>query len=115
MRSAGGRWRSPRRPLRLGEVSGAAEACGVRAGMALGEGLARCPDLVLVPPNPLAVAETWEAVMRSLEGIGAALEPARPGLAYFDARGLCRLYGGEEGVLTAARRAIGRPVRLGGG
>jgi protein ImuB len=101
--------------LRLGEVSGAAEACGVRAGMPLGEGLARCPDLVLVPPNPLAVAETWEAVVRALEGIGAELELARPGMAYFDARGLRGLYGGEEGVLTAARRAIGRPVRLGGG
>ncbi len=105
----------PGRELRLGEVSGAAEACGVRAGMPLGEGLARCPDLYLVPPNPLAVAETWEAIVRALEGIGAQLELACPGLAYFDAHGLRGLYGGEEGVLGAARRAIGRPVRLGGG
>ena len=103
------------RGLRLGEVSGAAEACGVRAGMALGEGLARCPDLVLVPPNPLAVAETWEQVVQALEGIGAELEIARPGLAYFDGRGLRGLYGGLEGVLGAARRAIGRPAHLGAG
>ena len=105
----------PGRELRLGEVSGAAEACGVRPGMPLGEGLARCPDLVLVAPNPLAVAETWEAIVRALEGIGAQLELARPGLAYFDAHGLRGLHGGEEGVLAAARRAIGRPAHLGGG
>jgi len=103
------------RELRLGEVSGAAEASGVRSGMPLGEGLARCPDLVLIAPNPLAVAETWETIVRALEGIGAELEPARPGLAYFDAHGLRGLYGGEEGVLIAARQAIGRPVHLGGG
>jgi len=106
----------PGRELRLGEVSGAAEACGVRAGMALGEGLARCPDLILVPPNPLAVAETWERVVHALEGIGAELESARPGLAYFDGHGLRGLYGGGmEGVLGAARRAVGRPVHLGAG
>src|SRR6476619_3221137 len=45
---------------RVGEVSGAAEAFGVRAGMPLGEALARCPELVLVPPDPVGVAETWE-------------------------------------------------------
>src|SRR5580658_9992234 len=38
---------------RLGEVSQAAEAHGVRRGMALGEALARCPDLVLVPADPV--------------------------------------------------------------
>src|SRR5258708_2795421 len=38
---------------RVGEVSGAAEACGVVAGMVLGEALARCPELVLVPPDPV--------------------------------------------------------------
>src|ERR1700726_4105646 len=62
---------------RLGEVSGAAEACGVTRGMALGEALARCPDLVLVPGDPVVVAETWESTMRALESIGAAVEPAR--------------------------------------
>src|SRR5690242_10368365 len=64
---------------RVGEVSGAAEACGVRDGMALGEALARCPELVLVPPDPVAVAETWEALLAALESIGAAVEPVRPG------------------------------------
>ena len=36
----------------IGEVSGPAEAFGVRAGMSLSEALARCPRLLLVPPDP---------------------------------------------------------------
>ncbi len=63
----------------MGEVSGAAEARGVARGMVLGEALARCPDLLLVPADPVGVAETWEALMRALESIGAAVEQAAPG------------------------------------
>jgi len=100
---------------RLGEVSGAAEAAGVRRGMLLGEALARCPDLHLVPPDPLEVAKSWRTVIDRLEGIGAALELARPGLAYFDAAGLRRLYGGDEQVIARARHALDRPARIGGG
>src|SRR6059058_1564909 len=36
----------------VGEVSPAAEAFGVVQGMRVGEGLARCPELRLVPPDP---------------------------------------------------------------
>ncbi len=99
--------------LRLGEVSGAAEAFGVSAGMALGEALVRCPELELVPADPLAVAEAWEGVLCALEGIGAAVEPAREGLAYFDADGLRGLHGSDTHTISAARRALNRPVRIG--
>ena len=71
----------------MGEVSGAAEALGIHPGMRLGEALARCPGLRLVPPDPERAAGTWEAVLAALEGIGAAVEPAAPGEAYFDAGG----------------------------
>jgi len=92
----------------IGEVSPAAEAFGVRAGMRLGEALARCPQLTVVPPDPIAVARAWERVLERLEGVGAAVEPARPGEACFDARGLRRLHGGHlEGVLAEVRRALG--------
>jgi protein ImuB len=100
---------------RVGEVSGAAEACGVAGGMALGEALARCPELVLVPPDPVRVAETWEELICALESIGAAVEPARPGLAYFQTDGLEGLHGTQEAVLLAARGALARPARIGGG
>ncbi|HEX4438143.1 MAG TPA: hypothetical protein VH061_15255 [Solirubrobacteraceae bacterium] len=98
---------------RLGEVSGAAEAQGVSRGMLLGEALARCPDLVMLPGNPVRVAEIWETALASLESIGAAVEPAQPGLAYFETNGLRGLHGSQEGTIAAARRALGRPARVG--
>jgi protein ImuB len=112
---------------RIGEVSGSAEACGVSAGMILGEALARCPDLVLVPPDPVGAAESWESMLRALESIGAAVEPARPGLAYFETDGLRGIHGTDAAAIDAARHAcrsdrrgtrlgeLGRPPRIGGG
>src|ERR1035441_6667571 len=47
---------------RVGEVSGTAEAFGVLRGMVLGEALARCSELVLVPADSVGVAEAWESV-----------------------------------------------------
>jgi protein ImuB len=97
----------------IGEVSLPAEAFGVHPGMRLGEALARCPRLTLVPPDPAGVADAWERLLVRLESIGAAVEPERPGLVCFDARGLLRLHGGVEGVLAAARRALRAPARFG--
>ncbi len=101
--------------LRIGEVSGAAEAYGVDTGMPLGEALARCPELELVPADPLAVAEAWEGVVCALESIGAAVEPAREGLAYFDADGLRGMYGSDAHTIAAARHVLARPMRIGAG
>src|SRR5437588_9297230 len=97
----------------VGEVSLAAEAFGVNPGMRMGEALARCPRLTLVPPDAAGVADIWERQLVRLESIGAAVEPERPGLVCFDARGLLRLHGGIEGILAAARRALGAPARYG--
>ena len=68
-------------------MSLAAEAFGVHPGMRLGEALARCPRLTLVPPDPAGVADAWERLLVRLESIGAAVEPERPGLVCFDAQG----------------------------
>jgi protein ImuB len=97
----------------VGEVSLAAEAFGVHPGMRLGEALARCPRLTLVPPDPAGVADAWERLLVRLESIGASVEPERPGLVCFEAQGLLRLYAGIEGVLEAAQRALRAPARFG--
>jgi protein ImuB len=91
--------------------------------MRLGEALARCAWLTLVPPDPAGVAESWERLLVRLESIGAAVEPERPGLVCFDARGLLRLHGTGTltsndadrvaGVLAAARQALRMPTRFG--
>jgi protein ImuB len=102
-----------REPL-IGESSAAAEAYGVRAGLRLGEALARCPTLRLVAPDPAGVADAWERIVAALEGIGAAVESGHPGNAWFEARGLRRLHGGDvEGVIAAARTALGAAARIG--
>src|SRR4051794_6231544 len=98
----------------IGEVSAAAEAFGVRAGMAMGEALARCPQLALVPPDPAGVAEAWEVLLGRLEGIGAKVAPERPGLVCFAGDGLRGLYGESlRGVIGATVRALRRPARVG--
>ena len=101
--------------MRIGEVSASAQAQGVQAGMALGEALARCPKLQLVPGDPIRVEHAWEQAARALEGIGAQLELDRPGLAYFDAAGLLGMYGGLNGVIAAAGTALRRRPRIGAG
>lgn len=92
---------------RVGEVSPAAEAFGVHAGMRLGEALARCPRLALVPPDPLGVADAWDRTLERLESIGAQVEDGGGGLACFASDGLRRLHGGGlDGVLGATRRTL---------
>jgi len=98
---------------RIGEVSGAAEAQGVRRGMALGEALARCPELALVPADPLGVAEAWERELGVLESIGAAVEPASPGVAYFEARPLRAVHGPLAATLEAAASVLEQRARIG--
>src|ERR671923_2400462 len=90
------------RPL-IGPCTAAAEEAGVRPGMRLWEALATCPDLHLVEQDPAAVEAEWERILRRLEEAGLAVEPAEPGCAYFETRGIERLAGG---VRAAAQRAL---------
>ncbi len=91
----------------LGPVTAAAEAAGVRPGMRLGEALATAPRLVLVDPDPAAAEQAWEEILCSLEDAGFSVEPASLGNAYFDTRGVERLYGGLEPALRRALAAVG--------
>jgi nucleotidyltransferase/DNA polymerase involved in DNA repair len=88
----------------IGPVNAAAELAGVQPGMRLGEALATCPGLVLVEPDPAAAEQAWEEIVRSLEDAGFAVESSTLGVAYFETRGVERLYGGLE---SALRRALG--------
>src|SRR5215216_2269550 len=103
----------PGKPQVVGEVSGRAEAFGIHPGMRLAEALSRCPELVLVPPDTERADTEAEEMLRRLEGIGAAVEPGRPGEAFFGSDGLRGLWGGVQGALAAARKALDRPTRLG--
>ena len=121
----------PGRAQNVGEVSAAAHARGVYKGMRLGEALARCPSLKLVPPDPVGVADSWETVLTNIEAIGARVEDGGPGIAFIEAADLRRLHGGAistrtralepggawwlDGVAGAVRAAVGMPARIGAG
>lgn len=99
---------------RVGACSPAAEAQGIQPGVPLAEALARCPQLVLVPPDPVEVDRRWEALLAALEGIGAEPEPLAAGEACFDAGALVRMHRGVDGVVTATRNAVAWPgLRIG--
>src|SRR5216110_55618 len=91
----------------LGPVTAEAERMGVRPGMRLGEGLATCPQLVLVEQDPAAAEQAWEEILGSLEDSGFAVDPAGVGCVYFETRGVERLYGGLEPSLRRALAAVG--------
>src|SRR5438874_10141834 len=91
----------------LGPVTAEAERLGVRPGMRLGEGLATCPELVLVEQDPAAAEQAWEEILRALEDSGFAVDPAGVGCVYFETRGVERLYGGLEPALKRALAAVG--------
>jgi nucleotidyltransferase/DNA polymerase involved in DNA repair len=91
----------------VGPVNATAELAGVQPGMRLGEALATCPGLVLVEPDPAAAELAWEEIVQSLEDAGFSVEPAAGGVAYFETRGVERLYGGLDQSLQRALTAVG--------
>ena len=91
----------------LGPVTAAAEAAGVRPGMRLGEALATCPSLALVEPDAAGAERGWEEILHALEDAGFSVETASLGVAYFETRGVERLYGGLEPALRRALAAVG--------
>jgi protein ImuB len=91
----------------IGPVTAAAHQAGVRPGQRIGEALATCPKLILVEPDPTSAERDWEDIVRRLEDSGFAVESAQLGTAYFDTRGVERLYGGLEPALKRALVAVG--------
>jgi protein ImuB len=90
----------------IGPVTAAAHQMGVRPAMRMGEALATCPKLVLVEPDPAGAERAWDEIVRRLEDTGFAVESAQLGTAYFDTRGVERLYGGLEAALKRALAAV---------
>jgi protein ImuB len=106
---------APGGPHLIGLCTPAAHGAGVRPGLRVGEAIARCPDLVLVTPDPDAVAEAHERILIRLEALGAAVESPTPGSACFDDAGMTRLHGGHGNLLRRVRAAlpVGADGRIG--
>ena len=98
----------------VAEASWRAEARGIVAGMSRPQALGHCPDVRLAVADPLAAEELWAQVLARLEGLGAAVEPRRPGEAFFAPAGLLRLHRtAVGGLLGRVRRAMPLRVRTG--
>ena len=102
----------------VGEVSIAAETFGVHPGMRLGEALARCAWLTLVPPDPAGVADVVGAAAGTagVDRGGGRARAARPGLLRrARAAAPARRDAGDEdrGARKRARGGSARPARTG--
>ena len=73
-----------------------------------------CPRLVLVEEDPSAAEQAWEGVLLRLDySSGFSVESVEPGCAYFETRGVERLYGGLEEALKRALASAARGGTLG--
>jgi nucleotidyltransferase/DNA polymerase involved in DNA repair len=75
-------------PKSVFDCSDAAALHGVRAGMPIRQALARCPDAVILPPDPVLYRARWEAVLEALANVSPEVEDEDLGRAYFNATGL---------------------------
>ncbi|HEU5106384.1 MAG TPA: hypothetical protein VFU11_11150 [Solirubrobacterales bacterium] len=66
--------------------------------------------------DPVEAAELSEAMVQTLESVGAAVESERTGEAFFALDGLRGLYGNSSaGVLAAVKRAVGEETKVASG
>ncbi|MGK2348079.1 DNA polymerase Y family protein [Actinomyces sp. W5033] len=91
-------------------ASAPARAAGVRRGMRLRLARSLCPELTVLPADPVREARAFEPVMAALATVLAEPVVARPGLALCGARGPARWLGGEEEVAAALVEAVAREV-----
>ncbi|MCY3748969.1 MAG: DNA polymerase Y family protein [Chloroflexi bacterium] len=91
---------------RLIEVSEAAEAAGLRLGMAVKEAAQRCPQGVYVPDDPPRYGQAFAAVLDVLDRFSPVVEDAGVGLAFADAAGLAPLYGPDAALGARVRRDV---------
>ena len=106
---------SPFGEARIGLPSAAAEAGGVRAGMALAEALTLCPGLRLVPPDPVGLQERAARLLRELDALGLPVEEIAPGRVLIDATPGLRLHGGPRRLVERLHElaAPGETIRIG--
>ena len=91
---------------RLVEVSLAAEAAGIRLGMAFKEAQLRCPQGVYLPDAPEKYEAAFDGVLETLDCFSPSVEDSGVDLAFIDATGLERLYGSDSSLCERVRREI---------
>jgi DNA polymerase-4 len=92
-------------------LSTEAKRAGIERGMAVLQARRRCPDLVLIPPNPRLYARASSALHEILRAYAPVIEPRGYGHAFLDLTGTGRLLGPPIDVAARVSREVCR--RLG--
>jgi protein ImuB len=118
--AAGAAGMSPTAPVaviwanRVVSCSAAARAEGVRRGLRRREAQGRCPELVVLPHDPIRDARAFEPVAAAVEELAPGVEVLRPGMCAVAARGPARYFGGDQAVATRLVEHILATTRVAG-
>ena len=93
-------------------LSPEAEAAGITRGMLVRAARKRCPDLILLPPNPQLYARASRALHAILRVYAPVIEPRGYGHAFLDLSGTDRLFGPAVDVAQRIRRESRDRLRL---
>ena len=93
-------------------LSAAARLAGVVQGMPVRQARKICPDLVLLPPNPVLYARASRALHEIFRMYAPAIEPRGYGHAFLDLTGTGRLFGPAVDVAARVQREVWERLRL---
>ena len=93
-------------------LSPEAQAAGITRGMAVRQAQKRCPDLMLLPPNPKLYARASAALHDIFRRYAPIIEPRGYGHAYLDVTGTGALFGPPVDVALRIHREARNGIRL---
>ncbi len=93
-------------------LSGEARLAGIQRGMPVRVAQKRCPDLILIPPNPRLYARASRALHEILQAYAPVIEPRGYGHAFLDLTGTGRLLGPAVDVAARVQREVRERLRL---
>lgn len=89
-----------------------AASMGVITAETVSEAVAHCPDACVIPADLPRYQEAWEALLELLGRHSPSVDAERWGLAYLDAAGMGRLYGGEEAWCETLRHEVWQEIQV---
>jgi len=93
-------------------LSAEARLAGLKRGMPVRIAQRRCPDLIVLPPNPRLYAQASRALHKILRIYAPTIEPRGYGHAFLDLTGTGRLFGPPQDVAARIRREVSRQLQL---
>jgi DNA polymerase IV len=93
-------------------LSAEARLAGLRRGMPVRIAQRRCPDLIVLPPNPRLYARASRALHKILRIYAPTIEPRGYGHAFLDLTGTGRLFGPPQDVAARIRREVSEQLQL---